>query len=188
MKRNLLALFLIGFILAPAAQAVEVRLSFQAGPRSIKNAEIKDVYGEGNCYLPSVSVIVWKGLFAGAGLELAAKRSGTIGEYAEPTTFRMTGVQAFVGYELALKWIKPYVLAGYGVFSYEQTVESLASLPVKETKGALFFAGGVRVDIWKGLFISAEAKYVPLKVQPYDVEVDLGGLRLMGGIGWSFGI
>jgi opacity protein-like surface antigen len=188
MKKTFFTLLLMGLILAPAARAVEIRLAFQAGPRSISDSEIKDVYGTGVCYFPSVSALLWKGIFAGAGFELAGKRDGTIGEYAEATTFKMTGFQAFVGYELALDRFKPYVLAGYGSFSYEQTVDSPAAQPVKETKGAIFFAGGVRIAIWKGLFLSAEAKYVPLKVQPYDVEVNLGGMRFLGGIGWSFGI
>jgi hypothetical protein len=36
------------------------------------------------------------------------------------------------------------------------------------------------------LHIFLEAKYVPLKVKPFDEEVDLSGLRLALGAGYSF--
>ena len=38
----------------------------------------------------------------------------------------------------------------------------------------------------EGLYLSGEVKYVPLKVKPFDEEVDLGGLRYLLGLGYAF--
>jgi hypothetical protein len=69
-------------------------------------------------------------------------------------------------------------------------VESPSEQPADKTKSTFFVAGGLKVypmKNLKNLYLSAELKYVPLKVKPYEDEVDLGGLRLMGGVGFSFG-
>jgi len=58
---------------------------------------------------------------------------------------------------------------------------------VDATKSTFFVAGGLKIYPMKNVYISAEVKYVPLKVKPIDDEVDLGGLRLMGGLGFTFG-
>jgi hypothetical protein len=71
-------------------------------------------------------------------------------------------------------------------------VESVyvGNIKVDETKSAMTVGGGLRFYPLgeRGLFLSGEFKYVPLKVQPYDIEVDLGGFRLLGGVGYSFGL
>jgi len=47
-------------------------------------------------------------------------------------------------------------------------------------------SGGIKFYPQKNVFLAVEFKYIPLKVQPYDVEVDLSGMRILGGIGFSF--
>jgi hypothetical protein len=47
-------------------------------------------------------------------------------------------------------------------------------------------AAGLKFYPWKFIFLSAEAKFVALKVKPYDQSVDLGGWRLLGGLGIAF--
>jgi hypothetical protein len=36
------------------------------------------------------------------------------------------------------------------------------------------------------LYLGAEVKYVQLKVMPFDIKVDLGGLRYLLGLGLKF--
>jgi hypothetical protein len=38
------------------------------------------------------------------------------------------------------------------------------------------------------LCLNAEFKHVPLKVKPFDIEVDLSGIRFMVGIGYRFAL
>jgi len=46
--------------------------------------------------------------------------------------------------------------------------------------------GGIKIDPVQWMFVVAEVKYGNLKVKPYDIEVNLGGMRLNGGMGFRF--
>ena len=49
-------------------------------------------------------------------------------------------------------------------------------------------AAGTRFYATPGLFLAAEIKCAPLKVKPLSEEVDLGGMRLALGIGYTFSL
>ncbi len=179
---------ILAFLLVPVgAYAIEFSFGFQAGLRTVSDADIQDVYGNGTCFFPYAAINLFKGFTIGAGYELGYSRSGVIGLFDEATTLEVTGIQAFVGYQYSVSMVTPYVFVGFGSFSYKQTVDSPAAQEVDATQSTFFVAGGIKVYPMKNIYISAEVKYVPLKVQPYEDEVDLGGLRLMGGIGFTFG-
>lgn len=178
----------MAFLLLPAGvSAIEFSFGFQAGLRTVSDSAIKDVYGNGTCFFPYAAINLFKGFTIGGGYELGYSREGTIGIYKEATKLEVTGIQAFVGYQYSVSMVTPYVLVGFGSFSYKQTVDSPAAETVDAKKSTFFVAGGIKVYPMKNIYISAEVKFVPLKVKPYEDEVDLGGLRLMGGLGFSFG-
>jgi len=180
--------FIICFLLLPVAvYAIDFSFGFQAGLRTVSDSAIKDVYGNGTCFFPYAAVNIFKGFTIGAGYELGYSRSGTIGLYEEKTTLKVTGIQAFVGFQFPLSVVRPYIFVGYGSFSYTQTVDSPAAQTVDATKSTFFAAGGIKFYPVKNVYIAAEAKYVPLKVKPIEDEVDLSGLRLTGGLGFTFG-
>jgi hypothetical protein len=56
---------------------------------------------------------------------------------------------------------------------------------VDGTKSTFSGSAGIKFYPIKTLFLVIEARYVPLKVKPLEEEVDLGGLRLEGGIGFT---
>jgi hypothetical protein len=186
MKKSYLVIVVL-LVLPMAVYAVDFSFGFQAGLRTVNDSNIKDVYKNGLCYFPYASVNLYKGFTIGAGYEFGYSRDGTIGIYNEATTLKVTGIEAFVGYQYSLSIVTPYVFVGFGSFSYTQTVVSPSAQVVDATKSTFFVAGGIKVYPIKNLYISAEVKYVPLKVTPLEDEVDLGGLRLMGGLGLSFG-
>jgi opacity protein-like surface antigen len=186
MKKILAIVACLAFMMV-GAWATEISLGFQAGLRTVSNSEIKDTYGNGMCYFPYLAVNIWNGFTVGAGYEFGYSRDGKIGLYDEATTLKVSGMEAFVGYQYATDIVTPYVFVGFGSFSYKQTVESQYAQTVDATKSTFFFAGGIKISPIKSVFISAEVKYVPLKVTPIEDEVDLGGLRITGGIGFSFG-
>ena len=74
-----------------------------------------------------------------------------------------------------------------GYYSYKQDIESeFIRNSVDHTKWTNVFAGGLILNLSRGLYLSAEVKTVPLRVMPFDREVDLSGVRVVGGIGSSF--
>jgi opacity protein-like surface antigen len=190
MRKTLLISVLLAFT-AASLGAADIRAGFLYSARTVQDDMVKDVYGNGAVSFPSLSARVWKGLFLGLGYEGGYSKDGTLGLHQEPASLEVTGYEFFAGYELRLKNFAPYVTLGYGSYRYRQTVESayVGDIKVDERKAAVTLGAGLKYfPFGKLLFIEAGIRYVPLKVKPYDAEVDLGGLRYGGGIGLSFGL
>jgi hypothetical protein len=173
-------------LLTLGLQAVKLDVGFLYGSRSVKDADMKDVYGNGAVYFPYLAVNVWKGLAFGLGYEGGYDRDGKIGLYQEDSNFKVTGIEFFAAYRLEFGKLSPYVKLGFGSYAYKQVVSSVTK--VDDKKSALNLAVGIRYYLVKGLFLTAEAKYVPLKVKPIEEEVDLTGMRLAAGIGYTFNL
>jgi len=188
MKKSIAILAMI-VVLPAFAPAITIFGGFQGGLSTVNDSEIKDVYGQGMCLFPYLAINPWKGVIAGAGYEFGYSKSGHIGVYEEDTTLKVSGVEVFAGYQYPVGFMTPYALVGLGFFSYKQTVASPAAQKVDTSKMTFFFAAGAKASPLKGLpglFINLEVKYVPLLVKPYDESVDLGGIRLTLGAGYSF--
>lgn len=164
-----------------------LEIGFSAGLRTIINSDCREVYGNGINFFPSIAVI-WNGLMLGTGYEGGFKRNGLIGIYEEPATLRISGIEVFTGYQATFGPIHPLIKIGYGFYSYKQLIDSpyIGDISVDGKKSALIFSGGVKIDPVPWMFVMAEVKYGNLKVKPYEIEVDLGGMRLNGGIGFRF--
>jgi len=186
MKKITLAV-LLTLSLVVTGYSLELGLGFQYGLRTVADSKIKDVYGNGAAYFPSLRLVVWKGLELGVGYEGGYKRDGVIGLFEEKTTLQVTGFELFAGYGYRMSILEPYARLGYGFYAYKQTIESeFIPFKVDNKKSGVTLAAGLRVYPLAGLNLSLEAKYIPLKVKPVDVEVDLGGWRLALGAGYSF--
>ncbi len=188
MKKSIAILAMI-IVLPAFAQAITISGGLQFGLRTVNDSEIKDVYGQGTCLFPYLAVNPWKGVIVGAGYEFGYSKSGHIGIYDEATTLKVSGLEVFAGYQYPVGFMTPYALLGLGSFSYKQTVASQAAQKVDTSKMTFFFAVGAKASPLKalpGLFFNLEVKYVPLSVKPYDESVDLGGIRLTLGAGYSF--
>jgi opacity protein-like surface antigen len=173
-------------LLTVGLQAVKLDIGFLYGSRSIKDTDMKEVYGNGSVYFPYLAVNVWKGLTFGLGYEGGYDRDGKIGLYQEGTSFKMTGIEFFAAYRLEFGKLSPYLKLGFGSYSYKQDISNVTR--VDDKKSGLNLAVGIRYYVIKGLFLAAEAKYVPLKVMPIDQEVDLSGMRLAAGLGYTFNL
>ncbi|HEK84828.1 MAG: hypothetical protein ACPLZD_01805 [Candidatus Saccharicenans sp.] len=165
----------------------QIEIGFSFGLRTLNNADLKNVYGSGINFFPNV-VLVWKGLMIGGGYEAGFKRNGLIGLFQEPAELAVSGPEIFAGYQFNLKSFAPYARLGCGFYSYKQVINSpyVSNYPVNGKKTGLILAGGIKFYPVKQLLISAEVKYGSLKVKPYDQVVDVGGLRLNGGLGIWF--
>lgn len=170
------------------ARHLEAGLFF--GPRTVNDSRITDVYGHASVYYPYLAFGLWKGLAIGVGNEGGYSKQGKIGLYKEPTTLEMGGTEFFIRYEHPLAKVFPSIKIGYGPNSYKQIILSphTGGRAVDHNKNALSFGVGVRIFPLKGLFLAAEAKYMSLKVKPFEEEVDLGGMRYMVGIGYRLNL
>jgi hypothetical protein len=176
----------IALLAALSLPAIDLDLGLQLGLRTASGT-IQDTYGGGMVFFPSLKLNVWKGLGIGLGYELGYKKDAKIGLFQENSTLKVSGFEAFAAYEFVTGKLAPYARLGIGSYAYSQKVESEFVPDVDESKVAVSLGAGVKYLLDK-LFLSAELKYVPLKVKPLDEEVDLGGLRLLAGVGYAFNL
>lgn len=185
MKKTLLFVILLG-MLTLGLQAVKIDLGLLYSTRSVSDPEIQDVYGSGAVYFPYAAVNVWQGLCFGLGYEGGYNRDGKIGLYQEDSNLKVGGLELFAAYRFDFGKLSPYAKLGIGSYSYEQVVSGATKVDDKKT--ALSLAAGLRFYATQCLFLAAELKYVPLKVNPLGEEVDLSGMRFGAGIGYTFNL
>ena len=188
MRRIVFGLVLLAAVGGLARAAIRIEIGALGGTRTVNNADIKTVYGNGMVYYPYLAVHAWKGLFVGAGYEGGYSRKGTIGIYEEPTTLRVLGLEGFVGFELKFGTVSPFIKVGYARYSYRQTIDSpfIGDRAAKGNKMTPTIGGGLKLSLSGALFVAGEVRFVPLKVTPFEDEVDLGGMRYTAGLGLIF--
>ncbi len=188
MKKTALGLALLVALCGPSRAAVHIEIGALGGTRTVNSADIKTVYGNGMVFYPYLAVHAWKGLYIGAGYEGGYKREGTIGIYEEPTTLQVVGFEAFVGYEITVRTVTPYIKAGYARYSYKQTIDSpfIGDQAADGNKWTMTLGGGLKLSLSGAFFAAGEIRFVPLKVKPFEDEVDLGGMRYTAGLGLKF--
>jgi hypothetical protein len=180
----ILILLLAGAGVSPA-QTWEADVN--GGYRTLKDEALRGIYGNGYVVTPTLSVAVSKSLRVGAEYETGFSRNAEIGLFNDPSTLKIGGGHLFLQYGERKGRVQPYLKVGMGLFSYQFDVERPALSPLHITNNdvSFFFAGGLRLVIIKNVFGTAEFKYAALWVDSYDDKVDLGGLRLLLGIGFG---
>ena len=182
-------IIIILMISASVLQAADFSLGLFYGQRTVNDSDIKNIYGQGYIYFPYLYLNVWKGIIIGAGYEGGYSKRSTIGIFQEKTSLRVIGGEIFIGYQLKIRSLLPYFKIGWGYFAYKQTIESpYIEQYVDHKKTTITISGGLSLFLLDNLYLGAEVKYVPLKVKPYEYEVDLGGVRYMAGVGFRFDI
>jgi len=181
------SLMLLALAGPAAAPAWDVTAGLLAGPRTASDETVKRIYGGGTVYSPFLAVGLWRGFRVGASFEGGYSRTGVIGLYDEPTTLEVSGVEIFAGYWLKFDLVSLYLRGGWGNYAYLQTVQSPAArnFPVDARSQTVVAAAGLNVYLLERLYICGEVRYVPLKVKPYETEVDLSGWRYLIGIGYT---
>ena len=127
-------------------------------------------------------------LIVGVAYERGYSKEGKIGIYGESASLEVTGFEAFLGYQFKIDKFYPYLKIGCGRFSYKQSIDSPYATDYKVDHKKSTWTAGVGLKIYpvKYLFISGEFKYIPLEVKPFEEVVDLGGIRYLVGIGFTF--
>ncbi len=186
MKKTALVLVLLlaGAGVSPA-QTWEADMN--GGYRTLKDTTLRGIYGNGYVFTPTLSVAISRSLRVGAEYETGFVRKAEIGLFKDPSTLKVRGGHLFIQYGERKGRIQPYLKVGLGLFSYQFDVErpALPSLRVANSDISFLLAGGLRFVIVKNVFGTAELKYAALWVDSSDDKVDLGGFRLLLGIGFG---
>jgi hypothetical protein len=190
MRRTFLKLVLLLFlsvIVIQAAQATEVSFGLSYGFRHVEDGVIQSTYGNSTVYVPYFRLTPLRNIGIEVAYEGGYKRSGTVGIYEEDSTLSVTGWEFSGILYLPIRPLVGYFKLGMAYYSYKQDIESeFIRNPVDHKKWTNVFGFGVILTITRGLYLSAEVKTIPLRVIPFDREVDLSGVRIVGGIGYSF--
>lgn len=189
MKKYILFISLVLFSVQ-AGRASWFTLGLNAGFRNLNDVSLGEIYGDGYVYEPYVRYS-----FAGAfGLELSYeggyKRTGQVGAFQEDSTLSVTGFQmsGIVRVPiLRIRRVSTYFKVGIAYYSYKQDIDSpFVRQKVDHTKWTSVIGVGMSLSLFRGLFLTAEFKSVPLRVKPFEINVDLGGTRILFGIGYNF--
>ena len=158
------------------------------GYRTIKDEMLRTVYGNGLVYSPYLSLAVSRSLRIGAEYEGGYVKEARIGLFADPSKLDVRGFHVFIQYGERTGRLQPYLKVGAGVFAYQLDIDTppLSAVRVDSTDVSFFFGAGMRAVPVKRLFLMTELKYAALWADPFDDRVDLGGLRVLLGIGIGF--
>ena len=188
--KKIIYIVILFFVFTVFSTAVSIEPGFKIGLRQVNSDDIKTTYGNGLVYYPHLDIRLLMGLSIGAGYEFGYSRDGQIGFYQDNSSFEIKGFDLYLTYSFSLMGIKPYIKLGYGRYDYEQIISiNEQTINVNGSHGDWLAAIGVKVFPLSNLYLSAEVKYSPMKVNPLGdegKEVDLGGLKIYGGIGYRF--
>ncbi len=186
MKRTTLAVLLIAITAGSAA--AQVQLGLRTGQYSIFDSDIRDVYGNAWIFVPFVRITSTRTPLAiEFSYEGGYNQSARIGLYDEMSTLKLYGleVSAYAWYRFGI--VVPYLKMGIGYYFYKQEIDSeFVDKKVHGSDQRMLFAAGLDIDLPKGFYLTGEVKFVPWIVAPYGLDVDLGGLRYLAGIGYGF--
>jgi hypothetical protein len=190
-KLIFILVFLIGICSAYAGEKT-YSLTLNAGLRNITgindengNNLYEEVYGKNNL-IYGIDIGYNFGKFFQAFLHgefFTAK--GELSFSKEETTLTIIPLEigARVKYMLGRQMFYPYFGVGAGYYLYKE--ENLIGT-VDDGQFGFFTEGGINVYFLDYLFLDLKMKYIIFKVDGVNEKVDLGGLALMGGIGFSF--
>ncbi len=180
-----LGALLLVFFMAVTGLATEINLGANLGYRQLKDPKLGEIYGDGFVYDLLARYFPVERYGIELSYEGGYKRDALIGLYQENSTLTVGGIQLAGVFRYPVGKFAPYFKFGAGYFAYKQNIESeFVRLKVDHHKWTTVVGLGATVDVFAGLFLTAEVKYVPLKVQPFDIPVDLGGMRYLGGLGF----
>ena len=171
--------------MVPAAET-DIDLTLKFGSRQINDANLKEIYGNGYVIIPSLRVSIFPNFSIEAAYEGGYKKSGLVGLYQDESTLRISGLEVSGIFWYRFSEFKPYIQLGAGYYFYRQDVDNeFVRYQVDHKNLGFILGGGLDIDLYKGLFFSIGAKYVQLEVRPFDMDVDLSGIRILAGIGWG---
>jgi hypothetical protein len=178
------------FLSAQAGVAAQFALGLKAGYRYLNDISLGEIYGDGYVYEPYIRYSLSYSLGVELSYEGGYKKSAPIGLFEEDSRLSVDGFQlsGIVGVPLLrIRQVNTYFRIGIAYYFYRQDIDSeFVRRRVDHKKWTSVIGAGMNIRLFRGLFLTAEVKSVPLRVRPFDINVDLGGLRILFGIGYQF--
>lgn len=174
----------------PVLQALDIVAGLNFGKRWIDDDFMQDVYGHGYIFTPYIRYHYSNIMAIEFAYEGGYKRDGRIGLFQEDSTLSITGWELSGMLYYRIRSFVPYIKFGVGYYTYRQDIASeFVRYQVDHNEITYLMGGGLSFYLLSNnLFLNAEFKHVPLKVKPFDIEVDLSGIRFMVGIGYRFAL
>ncbi len=178
------------FLSVQAGSAAQFTLGLNGGYRFLDDPALGEIYGDGYVYEPYVRYSISYWLDLELSYEGGYKKSARIGLFEEDSTLSVSGLQ-LAGIVrvpfLRIRNVSTYFKAGIAYYFYKQDIDSeFLRQKVDHRKWTTVIGAGMNIHLFRGLFLTAEVKSIPLRVRPFDINVDLGGIRILFGIGYQF--
>jgi opacity protein-like surface antigen len=175
-----LALALISTWLSASAQglSIEARGSYF----SPSDAVFREIYGYGISWGGELSFSLSGRLAGWAGGDYFVQ-NGKLPFTEDETKIRIVPLTAGIKYFVAIGRWRPYLGAGIAYFQYRET-NSIGTIE----KGGLGIIGrgGVLVKLGATFFLDLQGSWSSCRVQPLEVQANLGGFSLGLGLGFEF--
>ena len=189
LKKGIILLSLFVFSV-PFSRAEWFTLGLNGGYRNLNDPFLGEIYGDGYVYEPYIRYSLPRFLTLELSYEGGYKKSGKVGLFQEDSTLSVSGLQlsGLVSVPiLRIQRVSTYFKVGLAYYFYKQDIDSeFVRQKVDHRKWTTVLGVGLRLHLFRGLFLTAEYKTIPLRVSPFDIEVDLGGTRILFGIGYRF--
>ena len=142
----------------------------------------KEIYGSGYYFGGEITVTIAKGFGIWAGASYYSN-DGLTTFTQEPTTIKISPVYGGIKFRVPEARVSPYVGLGVCYFSYTEESE-IGNVK----KGDIGYIGqvGVILKLFGPLILDVKGSYSYCKVQPENVEVNLGGFQGIVGFGFDF--
>lgn len=167
---------------APAAADLPVRVLAAAGLVRPRDSLLSDRYGNGAGFGAEAGFGLWPFAEAWVAFDRFA-RTGIDGVTGQERRLGIHVPAAGLKFRPMRGFLSPYIAAGAAYVLYSERSGSL------ETKaGGLGFtaSAGLTLEIRRRLLIDVFARYLRCPLDLAGRELDAGGFRLGGGLGWRF--
>jgi opacity protein-like surface antigen len=177
-------------LFAQAGYADWFTLGLNGGFRNLNDPTLGEIYGDGYVYEPYVRYSLPRFAVLELAYEGGYKKNAPIGLFQEDSTLNVSGFQlsAIVPIPIfRIRRMTTYFKVGLAYYFYKQDIDSeFVRKEVDHTKWTTVIGAGASFYVFRNLFLTFEYKSIPMRVRPFDINVDLGGTRLMFGIGYQF--
>jgi hypothetical protein len=189
MKKSIIFISLV-FLSVQISNASWFTLGLNGGYRYLDDLTLGEIYGDGYVYEPYIRYSFERSLSLELSYEGGYKRSGPVGLFQEDSTLSVTGLQ-LAGIVpvpiLRIRNLTTYFKIGIAYYFYKQDIDSeFVRQKVDHTKWTTVIGGGMSLHLFRGLFLTAEVKSIPLRVKPFGIDVNLSGIRILFGICYQF--
>jgi hypothetical protein len=162
----------------------DMRILFEAVGSYFQPSDqaFKSIYGGGTYFGAEINITLMRGVSLWAGAHMFSK-TGLTTFTQEPTEISITPIYGGLKFRAPSAKVSPYLGLGVGYFQYKET-----SAIGEVQKGNIGYIGqlGILINVIGPIYLDLKGCYSYCKVQPEELEADLGGFQVIGGFGFGF--